>query len=290
MSKRDDWHRVNKRSPCPICGRKDWCLIAVSGNAVICARTESPKRVGDAGWLHWLNVPAPPPPPKPRKAATPVTDWQAFSDTLIRGTSDTALGLLSNALGVSVPSLRRLGAGWSPRDNAWAFPMRNPDGETIGIRLRNDAGKKWAVLGGNNGLLIPDGQVGEECREVLVCEGPTTCAALLDMGFYAIGRPSCSAYVAETVTLLSRRAVTLLVDHDEPKRRPDGTVWYPGQVGADALALALHGHSRWTKLVHPLVGKDARDWYRAGCTGPLLRSIIDSTAMWRPEKEVPYRR
>ena len=45
------WKRVSRSDPCPICGKPDWCVVAE--DAVICARIESLKRCGEAGWLHW---------------------------------------------------------------------------------------------------------------------------------------------------------------------------------------------------------------------------------------------
>lgn len=54
---RTDWLRVTRHRPCPICGRPDWCLFVgspTSPEAVICARVESGKRCGEAGWLHQL--------------------------------------------------------------------------------------------------------------------------------------------------------------------------------------------------------------------------------------------
>ena len=51
------WIRVNKRMPCPICAKPDWCLLAADGTVVICARIESDKPAGNkgAGWLHRLK-------------------------------------------------------------------------------------------------------------------------------------------------------------------------------------------------------------------------------------------
>jgi DNA primase len=49
------WLRVRKASPCPICGKPDWCLISQDGKSVICARIESQKPAGKAGWIHNLE-------------------------------------------------------------------------------------------------------------------------------------------------------------------------------------------------------------------------------------------
>ncbi|MFA5389153.1 MAG: DUF3854 domain-containing protein [Candidatus Omnitrophota bacterium] len=57
---------MNKRNPCPVCGKKDWCMISSDGKTAVCARIESPREFGGAGWLHQLDKPlpaAPVPPP-----------------------------------------------------------------------------------------------------------------------------------------------------------------------------------------------------------------------------------
>jgi len=53
-----DWKPVSKRRPCLVCGKGDWCLFAGPDDApeaAICARTESVRRIGEAGWLHRLR-------------------------------------------------------------------------------------------------------------------------------------------------------------------------------------------------------------------------------------------
>ena len=56
MSLSEDFTRATKRHRCPVCGKPDWCLIAREGGdqprAAICARIESDRRWGEAGWLH----------------------------------------------------------------------------------------------------------------------------------------------------------------------------------------------------------------------------------------------
>ena len=51
------WVRVNRRIPCPVCGKPDWCLISQDGKTAICARIESNKPAGNkgAGWIHTLD-------------------------------------------------------------------------------------------------------------------------------------------------------------------------------------------------------------------------------------------
>ena len=62
------WVKVNRRNPCTVCGKPDWCLISQDGKAAICARIESNKPAGNkgAGWTHTLDNATPSPPVKSR--------------------------------------------------------------------------------------------------------------------------------------------------------------------------------------------------------------------------------
>lgn len=42
------WHRVNRESPCAICGRPDWCTVAADG-AACCMRTPSDTQAANGG-------------------------------------------------------------------------------------------------------------------------------------------------------------------------------------------------------------------------------------------------
>src|SRR4030042_3642665 len=78
--------RVNRHNPCPVCGKPDWCMISPDGKAVICARGESPRAAGSAGWLHQIEhgvpPPAPVPPPPNIQKAAPNTLHQVYSALL----------------------------------------------------------------------------------------------------------------------------------------------------------------------------------------------------------------
>jgi len=58
MARSSAWRAATERRPCPICGHPGGCMYANVGNcptAVICVRMESPRRAGEAGWLHVLR-------------------------------------------------------------------------------------------------------------------------------------------------------------------------------------------------------------------------------------------
>jgi hypothetical protein len=189
-----------------------------------------------------------------------------------RDTAAAEVERLAAGLGVSLDSLRRLGVAWAAPHRAWAFPMCNAAHETIGIRLRTESGRKWAITGSRNGLFWPDALVGT--GPLLLAEGPTDVAALLDLGFASIGRPSCAGTieaVVEVVQRLRRRDVVVVADADGP-----------GMDGANRLAQALTDAGHCPKVIRPLQGKDARAWVQAGATRAAVDAVIASARYWRP--------
>jgi DNA primase len=139
--------------------------------------------------------------------------------------------------------------------------MVGTDGAVRGIRLRRPGGYKFAVKDGRDGLFLPAGAEAAG-GPLLICEGPTDAAALIDMGFGAgavAGRPSCTGGVKLLCELVRRRRpleVVVLADGDEPGRR-----------GAANLASVLLAYAPAVRVIAPPEGvKDAREWLRAGGT------------------------
>jgi len=208
-----------------------------------------------------------PPPVTPSGA----TNWVALLRRFGRDTQPAEVARLAVRLGVTAGSLVRLGVAWAAPHRAWAFPMSNAKHETIGVRLRAEDGRKWAVAGSRNGLFWPDNLA--EVGPLLVCEGPTDTAAMLDLGYDAIGRPSCTGavdMVIEVVRALKRRDVVVVADADGP-----------GIDGADRLARALTEAGRRPKVIRPHEGKDARAWVRAGATRAVVDTVIRNALHWR---------
>lgn len=274
--RRTDWRRTSRERRCPICGKPDWCLYTGPDDAptaAICARIESGKRVGEAGWLHLLRE---------------NDDWRTPSRRIrtVRGPSPvgqpdrdlgyiawrchevlqaSALGDLARSLGLSAESLSRLMIGWSTENQAWTFPMRDAAGEVVGIRLRKPDGRKLAIKGGREGLFLPEGL--EAGNRLLVCEGPTDTAALLDLGLQAIGRPSCTGGVKHLCELTKRlRPAEMVVVADADR---------PGMRGAERLASALLAYCPAVRVISPPNGvKDARDWKASGATAGDVEAAI----------------
>jgi hypothetical protein len=263
-SRAGNWHRVSRAYRCPICRKPDWCLYAGpegDPTAAICARVESSRRCGEAGWLHRLR-----------------DDWR-LTRQVVRSISifpragrpdlyrvfvacqsavrPEQLDRLARALGLSTGSLRQLGIGWCAAYRAWSFPMRDAAGKLLGIRLRREDGGKFAVKGSREGLFLPEGN-SEQSETLFVCEGPTDTAALLDLGFGNVaGRPSCTGGVRLLAELVQHRkpaAVVIVADNDGP-----------GHLGADKLASVLACYAPTVRVIAPPAGiKDARAWLRAG--------------------------
>ena len=261
--------RVSKESPCPVCGKPDWCLVAEDGSAAICQRIEqgSVKRCGEAGWLHRLKDNG----FRPRlrrirsfpATRQPAKDFPSLARQYQSWLKTEQLDGLAEELGVSAQSLRRLGLGWNY--SGFTFPMSDASGRVIGIRIRYPSGLKAAERGSRQGLFMPidlppDGLL-------LLCEGPTDTAAALDLGFAAVGRPSCNSGVRVFTALTRGRDVVIVGDTDEP-----------GRKGAEALAAELALHCPSVRLVYPPDGiKDLRQWKADGLTREQLQSVIEQS-------------
>ncbi len=273
------WQRVTKSHPCPVCGKHDWCMLTGppgSPTAAICGRVESGKRCGrdDAGWLHrirdddtWqpqrrrtINIAAP---------ATMRPEFAVLAQRCVGAIQPEALKRLAGGLGLSVKSMQRLQVGWSAEHRAFTFPMCGASDNVLGIRLRRPSGYKFAVTGGNEGLFVPSDLPQDGL--LLVCEGPTDTSAMLDLGFAAVGRPSCTGGIRLLVELVQRRPaahVVIVSDNDAHGR---------GQRGADNLAVVLAAYSHSVCVIAPPVGaKDAREWKRSGATHGDIQAAIDA--------------
>lgn len=220
-------------------------------------------------------------PPKPPRRSDPPQpprrDLQNMMEKWKEKTPINALQTLADALGVSAYALSALDAARAILLAAWAFPMRDGDGKTVGIRLRGDNGRKWAVKGSKDGLFYPESVPPDHVA--FVCEGPTDTAAILSVGLWAVGRPSCMGAVEHVKNLCRRLHITHLVvvaDNDAPKQRPDGSWWQPGFDGARKLT-ATAG------LPYKIIStptKDVRAWVRAGATRDDF-NFLTASQNWR---------
>lgn len=257
--------RVSRAHPCLICGKPDWCLRSPDGRFAICPRTPSLRRAGDAGFLHRVDGQ-----PLPVVTNAPVTIGKLSTAELDRlvarhqaDLSAARLASLARQFGLCIASLQQIGAGWSWDHEAYSFPMRSAAGNTIGIRLRRPSGRKFCVTGSRTGLFIP-ADLDTDTR-LLVAEGESDTAALLDLGFAVIGRPGCANGI-DLITAFCRR-------HDVQDVVVVADQGTPGQRGAAQLASRLRLHCQCVCVMTP-PADDARAWRQQGATSEQVLQLI----------------
>jgi hypothetical protein len=257
-----DWLRVTRRRPCGVCGKPDWCTVNPALNLTHCMRVESerPSKNSMGGWLHRTDDFVPPRPsvPPPRPSSEPAPDFTSTWRRWFDRTEAYHLDGFAMSLGVDTDALRSLGCAWSGR--AWAFPMRDEAGRVVGIRLRGDDGRKWAVTGSKAGLFYPTPPPNSET--VYVVEGPTDAAAALTLGLNAVGRASCmggEGMLSDFCRRQKVRRAVVVADADEAGRR-----------GAERLV----GMLRLPACVWTPPCKDLREFVRAGGTAALIQCAV----------------
>ena len=276
--------RVSRQHLCPICAKHNWCSYSEDGAIAICMRVSNGaiKQTRNGGWLHRLReLPWQPTPghvhhvwlPASREVRADLTQLATRFRATVNPDNLHRLGI---SLGLSVNSLNRLGIGWSEDHRAWSFPMVDCRGNVLGIRLRQRNGFKFAVTGGHDGLFVPHSQE-NECggSPLIICEGATDTAAVLDLGFsLVVGRPSCTGgakLLIELVNAWKTADVVILSDGDDAGRR-----------GAETLAALLLAYLKIVRIIEPPAGiKDARAWLRAGATHPHLMKVMEAAPVRR---------
>ncbi len=182
-------------------------------------------------------------------------EHEKLSESLeIKTAQLTDVSHLAEKLGVTVGSLERLDIAICK--TGWVFPMRNVEGDIVGHRLRWWKGGKGVLKGGHLGLFIPADAI--PSAVTVMTEGESDLAVAMDLGLPAIGRPSATACVAETVRYLTSQefnGITIIADRDENPA---------GQEGAEQLAVALLEAKHPVRIVLPPQScDDLRSWHLA---------------------------
>ena len=267
------FERVTRRKPCPICGKPQWCLHGPDGISV-CKRVMSNREFGEAGWIHGGELRRPSAESVVQKYVRPERNEaiEALYAKICQEQPGGASWQIASDHGIPADGAIRLGAVWHGIAGALAFPMRNASGACVGIRYRAENGRKWAAVGSWDGLFY-DAMLAPTER-AWVCEGPTDTAAMLELGFYVYGRPSCRGASRILVTRCvqqEHREVVIVADSDTP-----------GQDGADAMAEQLVVAGVKVKVIVPTGGhKDARAWIAAGATAARIERVARNAQWWR---------
>lgn len=273
------WRRTSRELPCPVCGKGDWCMVSTNGSVAICPRTEagSQKYLDGSGYLHIIDKTVPMPERRDERGdELPEHNivLSSLASKMMSACDDRHVSMLAESISVEKFSLRLLRVGWSATSDAYAFPMFRNGQRLIGIRLRSLSGKKWAIKGSRQGLFMPLDWPSSR-KGVLICEGPTDTAAMLSLGFNAIGRPSAMGSHALVEEVVGGRPVCIISDSDS--------------VGLDS-ATKLADHLRRSKtcpkvsiIIPPM--KDAREWKRCGAT----REAVSEAVSMSFRQDGPYR-
>lgn len=275
-----NWHNASRRTPCPICNHTDWCTMSDDGMMCVCHRVESPHPAKSGhGWIHVLVET----PRRPTRVLSPLPKcprpvlfnaaytMDGFRDEFIAGDIFDSLLSIASDLNLAACYVDRLLVGRSGFHNAWAFPMLDGEGKTVGIRLREyGSSRKWSVAGSKDGLFYDPGLMPREAyenglkgREIVVVEGATDTIAGYALGLPCVGRSSCGTGLEPLKELCKRLAVsrvTIVTDNDKYKVRPSGMPYRPGIEGATKLAQGL---GRMFRMVTP-PKKDLREWFYSG--------------------------
>jgi len=134
------------------------------------------------GWAKDLGIQVDAKPTKKKK----VVNWDALATQV--NEEGTILPNLAKEWKVNFSNLRQLGYGW--RKNYHYFLMRNEFYQIIGIQKRYFNGRKICMDRSKLGLFLP--LIFPRCDSLLIAEGVSDTAVALNLGFAAIGRPSCN--------------------------------------------------------------------------------------------------
>lgn len=207
---------------------------------------------------------------RPTEPELPRYYFSDFLDKCMKLNDNLAFLDFCDELGVKVEAMASLVVFYCAQEKAWAFPMQDHTRHIIGIRLRDENGKKWAVKGSKQGLFIP---IDKPANDLYVTEGPTDCAAMLSMGLFAIGKAAAMQGPEEIIKFVEKngvRRVIVIADNDRA-----------GLNGAKKLLDACPVPC--CELVLP--AKDAREFYRNGGTREIIESLLKAV-VWRHPKNV----
>lgn len=209
----------------------------------------------------------------PRPRTVRIIAYPSWTDHVIQLAHNTGVSELvpfAAELGVSCETLRRMGC-FLPKEwpKTLGFPMRRASRKVVGVRVRPRNGRrKWALEGSRNALFIP---TDIDTDPLFVVEGPTDTAAMIHLGFSAIGRPDAQSAMDDAVRVAHGRDVVLLADNDK--------------VGIESVKRLAHkviGYAIRLRLMIPPAGiKDARAWVAAGATCDDIVDALDNATEYR---------
>lgn len=262
--------RVSRRMPCPICAHlhqnQSWCLVDIRAGLAICPRVESPKKIGEAGYLHRFS-PSPDDGTKYLKQNTPspcikkhLIELEGLQHQFRSKITKQKLEQLAKTWGVSSASVDALACGWD--GNAWTFPMRNAEQKIIGYRRRLLCGKKLCVVGSLLGIIVPIATI-QAHNTLYITEGESDLAMAIQLGLNAIARPGCQSCETILRYYSKGKEVVIIADNDKP-----------GIAGAKKLQAHIRASTKSCIIITPPIPhKDLRAW--AGHEKNTVQNVLD---------------
>lgn len=260
--------RVNSTRRCPVCCKPDWCMVGDA--ACLCARVESERRCGEAGWLHKLTEKKPVTPPKPKRESS---HWLALAERNAASANPKSRVNLARHLGLpdtAMDCFPLLGVAEDDGGKHFTFPEFDGEGRVVGLCRRYPDGKKFQVPDGGRGLSIPAGFDPRAVRVVFAVEGPTDTAGMVAAGLPAVGRPSNSGGAGDLGCLLQHCPADcriVVVGENDKKANHDWPGLHGAAIVADQLAHILRRRPGSER--HPVMwalcpdgAKDVREWLR----------------------------
>ena len=303
------WQPVNKRNPCPACGKPDWCAWSPDNKILRCMRSGNApvgmklaKHDAEGGTLFvstaqlrngsWHKRPT----TKATQARSDNQNRDRLAERFRAALTQAQRDSLAAALGVTAAALDAVGVGWAkvedlrmlmasgtgwpdnPPDGAFAFPERDGTGRIVGFSLRANDGRKGApssTTGCKRGLIVPTG-LHDTHDEVLVVEGASDAAACVVLGLPAVGRPSNNGGAEQLSKLLKYRPALVVGENDA---NPAGA--WPGRDGAERVAqhLATSRGESVACTLPPRTVKDVCAWLNDRVSNGLDLADADACRM-----------
>jgi hypothetical protein len=285
--------RVSRSRKCPVCGKPDFCLLSVCGQFAGCSRTQAGCDRDEHGrevmvaltvptWRHTVNADLTGKVAshglRPTQQREVHINAGAIHRASVAAITDEQVSELGAELGLSTEALAAFGVGWNREYSAYSFPMYDSaNARIVGIRLRKPDGSKLAVRGSRHGCFLPHGVI-PTGDSLAIVEGPTDAAAIFDWGFdNVIGLPSCHVLADWVLRFVRTKEVVIFGNFDDPKERPDGSTFCPGQESAERLAAAIADTGRPVKVVYPSGHKDWRAWKNSGAKRARVLATVRNT-------------
>ena len=237
----------------------------------VSSEKESAGSDGSTGWIHVIGEPFDSLEPAREYKQPQKADIASLYALYASKSRNMSIESLSSSWGLSEAPVASLGVVWIGSHQAYGIPMRNERGKVIGIQLRTTE-SKWTIRGSELGIFCNWPILS---KRVFVCEGASDTAAMISLGFEAVGRANCGTGFPILQKMLADREVVIVSDNDPPTLMPNGKWVTPGQDGAILLAEKLKGHVNSVKIITPVAPfKDARAWINSGVS----RDTIEAAA------------